>query len=203
MRPKHLAAEAVYKGNTAADREVVEQYLTISSGFYGSIAEEKNPLRPANNGGADIRCFVPKSYAVSNLNNHSIVTVVAYAGLKLLIPGDNEPPSWAELLGQPGFKEAIKGTDVMIAPHHGRESGFSKELFERIEPRMTIVSDGDVCDTTAVARYSAHSKGMVVQRRAGGQAERKCVTTRNDGPMVVSFDTDPGTGNPRVDVRVD
>jgi beta-lactamase superfamily II metal-dependent hydrolase len=203
MRPQHLTADAIYNGNATTDREVVEQYLTISSRFTGCIAEEKNPFRPANNGGADIRCFVPKGCATSNLNNHSIVTVVAYAGLKLVIPGDNEPPSWAELLGQRNFRGAVEGTDILIAPHHGRESGFSKELFEVIAPRLTIVSDGDACDTTAVQRYSAHSKGMVVKRRAGGQTERKCVTTRNDGPIVVSFDADPQQGAPKIRVDID
>jgi competence protein ComEC len=203
MRPRHLVADAIYRGNATTDREVVNQYLTISSRFTGSIAEERNPFSPANNGGADIRCFVPKGCATSNLNNHSIVTVVAYAGLKLVIPGDNEPPSWAELLGESGFKEAVKGTDILIAPHHGRDSGYSKELFEVIAPRLTIVSDGDAYDTTAVQRYSARSTGMVVQRRVGGQTERKCVTTRNDGPIVVSFDADLLQGPPHIRIDID
>jgi competence protein ComEC len=202
MRPKHLSDEDVYKGNGSNDRAIIEQYLTIGGGYKGDVAKERNPFLAENNGGTDVRCFVPTTCAMSNLNNHSVVTVVAHAGSRLLIPGDNELPSWNELLAQKGFKEAILGTDILIAPHHGRESGFSKELFDVIEPRLTIVSDGDACDTTAVDRYSAHTTGLLVRRRGGGQEHRRCVTTRSDGAVVVTLGRQVDGVTPLIEVAV-
>lgn len=94
-----------------------------------------------------------------NLNNHSAVTVITCADLKLLIPGDNEPPSWNELLAKPDFVEAIGDTDILLAPHHGRESGFSPALFDHTQPRLTVISDGRFGDTSATARYVSVTQG--------------------------------------------
>ncbi len=44
------------------------------------------------------------------------------------LPGDNEPPSWEELLAKPDFVEAIRGTDILLAPHHGRPEGKEQAL---------------------------------------------------------------------------
>jgi hypothetical protein len=41
----------------------------------------------------------------------SLVVVVSYADLKMVIAGDNESPSWKELLNDPTFVAAIKGTN--------------------------------------------------------------------------------------------
>ena len=110
---------------------------------------------------------------------------MTYAGVKFLMPGDNEPPSWGELLADQNFTSSIEGTHVLVAPHHGRASGFHAPLFERITPLLTIISDGRFVDTSATSRYSAKTKGWKVSRRNGPQVERKCVTTRNDGAIDV------------------
>ena len=129
--------------------------------------------------------FTSKQCPRDNINNHSVVTVMSYLGVKFLIPGDNESPSWKELLGRKDFVSAIQSTHVLVAPHHGRESGFHAPLFERITPMLTIISDGRVVDTSATSRYSAACKGWVVTRRNGPRTERKSVTTRNDGAIEV------------------
>lgn len=109
--------------------------------------------------------------------------------MKFLIPGDNEVPSWEELLSGSGFVQAIQGTHVLVAPHHGRESGYHGPLFQHINPLITLISDGRVVDTSATSRYSAHTKGWQVESRSRGtHAERKCVTTRNDGQIEVTVD---------------
>jgi competence protein ComEC len=63
-----------------------------------------------------------------NLNNCSIVTVLSYARSKIIIPGDNESSSWKALLKRNDLKTAIKDADILLAPHHGRESGWHAEL---------------------------------------------------------------------------
>src|SRR5262245_48318230 len=107
--------------------------------------------------------YTPKGCATSNLNNHSIVTVLSYADSKVLIPGDNEAVSWKELLESPHFVAAIRGTDILLAPHHGREAGFSAELFKHINPWLVIISDGSFSDTSATDRYARQARGLKVQ----------------------------------------
>src|SRR5205085_9094179 len=84
------------------------------------VLSTEDPFSAQNNGGASFQMFFPSSCARGNLNNHSVVTVIAYAGLKMLIPGDNEPCSWTELLERLEFVQAIERTTVLLAPHHGR-----------------------------------------------------------------------------------
>jgi hypothetical protein len=157
------------------------------------VSPQESPFRPPWSGGHTITTFTPTSCSRSNLNNHSVVTVVTYAGCKFLLPGDNEPPSWEELLARADFVEAIRGTDILLAPHHGRQSGFSPALFDYIEPRLTVVSDGRFGDTSATARYVGVTQGWTVHHRRDGTSEqRKCLTTRHDGVIVVKCGYSPG-----------
>jgi competence protein ComEC len=183
-RPRHLTDEEVRNGNSAKDTVYVDQYLTIN-GRYTEPIPPPDPFAEATNGGVDIQVFSPRGCARSNLNNHSIVTVVSHASSKIIISGDNESPSWNELLANEAFKVAIKDADILLAPHHGREAGYSAALFEHISPHLTIVSDGAETDTSAVSRYSQKSRGWKVHKRDGTSEDRKCLTTRSDGVITV------------------
>ena len=135
-----------------------------------------------------MKTFIPSQASTGNLNNHSVVTVLEYSGVKILIPGDNEPPAWDELLNRPDFVTAIAGTHVLVASHHGRDSGFHIPLFNHFHPLITLISDGRVVDTSATARYTNVTQGRPVTRRNGARQDRKCVTTRNDGHIEVVVD---------------
>src|SRR3989339_421039 len=186
-RPKHLTEQEIRDGNRSDDKEIIDKYWDIHMRYNDPVSDLVNPLLPTNNGGVEIKHFVPSSCATSNLNNHSMVTIISCASSKILIPGDNEPASWDELLKQDSFKSAIKDTDILVAPHHGRDSGFSASLFEHINPYLTIISDGRFCDTSATGRYSNKTRGWKGNKRNGEKEERKCVTTRNDGAILVKF----------------
>lgn len=201
-RPKHLSEEDIRKANRTDDRTVIDQYLKIHNLFSDPVRTEENPFLPENNGGAEFVAFAPKTSSTSNINNHSMVVVVNHASSKMLIPGDNEPASWDELLANKDFVNAIKGTDVLLAPHHGRDSGFSEALFKYISPSLVIISDGRFCDTSATDRYSKKTRGWTVHKRKGGAEERKCVTTRNDGVIVAKFGTN-SEGKAYIEITVD
>jgi competence protein ComEC len=165
------------------------------------VPKERSPFQPENNGGTTFQFFTPTKCTQANINNHSIVTIVSHAGVKLLIPGDNEPPSWDELLGQAAFVQAIRDTHVLVAPHHGRDSGFHAPLIEKTQPRLVIISDGRFCDTSATDRYDKQASGLTVKKRAGGTETRKCVTTRSDGCIVLRVK--PVTQGPPLEVTID
>ncbi len=107
--------------------------------------------------------------------------------MRILLPGDNEPESWRELLGIDGFINAIAGTDILLAPHHGRDSGYYNDLFSYFTPRLVVISDGRYSDSSATDRYGRMASGWTVHRRNGADVERKCVTTRNDGDIVIEI----------------
>jgi len=200
-RPNHLTDDEIRNGNSIKDRAKIDRYISLNSGFTSPVDPGNLLSVPSNWGGVTIETFLPTTPARSNLNNHSLVTVMSYAGMKILIPGDNEPPSWNELLGRMDFLNAIRGTDILIAPHHGRDSGYSSELFKQITPKLVIVSDGQVCDTTAVSRYSQQASGWLVHKRRGLAVERKCLTTRSDAAVLIEFWLDGIT--PNIGVTID
>jgi len=202
VRPGHLSEDAIRAGNRTADKDVIDKYLEISQRYSSPVGPGEDPFDANNNGRVKFERFTPLSSPTSNLNNHSIVTVISHAQSKMIVPGDNEPASWDELLQRNDFLSAIKGTDILVASHHGRESGFSSALFEHIKPYLTIVSDGRFCDTSATDRYAQKTRGWTVHKRSGGKEERKCVTTRSDGVIVVKFGEN-ADGTPFIEVTID
>lgn len=204
-RPRHLSKDDVWAGNREADgetRRIIEKYLEINARYSFPVEPGSSPLDASNNGGVEIKTFTPTESSASNLNNHSIVIVISYAELKVILSGDNEPPSWEELLGRSSFRSAISDADILLAAHHGRQSGFHNDLFKYFNPRLTVISDGRFSDTSATDRYAAVTRGWTVHRRSGGDIERKCVTTRNDGVIEIDLGKNPD-GKPFISVTID
>ena len=206
MRPGHLTDDEIWGSNRKASpetRQIIQKYIDINRS-YNQPADPQTSLSSLTNyGNVAFQFFTPKHSPRDNINNHSVVTVMTYEGVKFLMPGDNEPSSWNELLARQDFLSAIQGTHVLVASHHGRESGYNAPLFKRITPLLTIISDGRFVDTSATSRYSAETKGWVVTRRNGPRTQRKCVTTRNDGviDVVVTPPTYTG-GTPTLEVII-
>ena len=189
-RPRNLPKKEIMKNVREQDKPLFEKYFEIDERYNQDVLPDKGPEYPANNGGVKIECFHPPSCTASNINDCSIVTVLSYAESKVILTGDNEPPSWKGLLGKTSFVNAIKGADILLAPHHGRDSGFHKELFDHFSPYLTIISDGRFCDTSATDRYDDVTKGWTVYYRSGENEKRLCLTTRNDGYVVVKLGYD-------------
>lgn len=135
--PDRITRADLMKEVKNQDRSLFEKYLELSQIYSESVAPEQNPRFAPNNGGVNIQIFTPTSCTRSDFNNHSVVTVISYGHTKVLLPGDNEIPSWRELLGRADFKDSIRDVDVLLAPHHGRDSGFCRELFQYFNPKLT------------------------------------------------------------------
>lgn len=193
LRPGHLTNEEVMAGKENAkdiEKQKFKKYCEINDRYNQPISsdDDNNPQNPDNYGGLKIKTFIPSSCNHNNFNNHSIVTVFEYEGIKVVVPGDNEKCSFDELLQKQSFKTAIADADILLAPHHGRESGYHEEFVGLVNPRLTIVSDGRFCDTSANARYSAKSRGWYVYKESQKKwIDRKCLTTNSDAEILVRF----------------
>jgi len=186
--PRQLSESDIRRGNRVDDAAIVSEYLAIRQEYSYPVAAGNDTAVPSDFGGVSFQFFSAKNCSTANLNNHSIVLVVSFANLKVVIPGDNESPSWNELLLDPAFVAAVKGADVLVAPHHGRDAGYSAELFEVMgKPRLVVISDGRFGDTSATDRYSKQASGWTVYDATGASDTRKCVTTRCDGHITVKF----------------
>ena len=121
------------------------------------------------------------------MNNHSIVTVFEEAGIKVVVPGDNEACSFDELLKRLDFRVAVANADVLLAPHHGRKAGTHAGFLKLVNPKLCVISDGRATKTNAVSDYSKAARGVYVHRRSGSSSIRYCLSTRSDGTIRVNF----------------
>lgn len=189
QRPRSLSNEEIMEGVQYADSDKFNKYCDINNSYSSPIGDN-NPAdidNSANYGGMEVEVFTPLFCSHNNFNNFSLVTSINYAGIKILIPGDNESESFEELLEDNNFKDTVRNADVLIAPHHGRESGYHKEFIDLVNPRITIVSDGSCCDSSANSRYSAKSRGWSVFDKSGKESKRYCLSTNSDGNIKVEF----------------
>jgi len=203
-RPRHLTEEEIRKANRTEDRAVIDKYIEIHNRYSVPVKKEDNPELAENNGGVSFHTFKDALTSKDNINNHGLVTIVEYLGCKILFPGDIEPAAWRSLLEKQDFLSAITGVDILIASHHGRESGVYSDIFQYFTPKLTVISDGRFVDTSATSRYSEKSSGWTIHHRDKSKAseKRNCVTTRNDGHIDIEIGKNDN-GKTYISVTVD
>jgi beta-lactamase superfamily II metal-dependent hydrolase len=188
--PTYLTDEEIKKDTRSRDRVKVNKFLEFRATYNNHSSSDDSTTEAENYGGVVFERFSTPAMDHNNFNNHSIVTVIGYSGVKIVMPGDNEKASFDELMKSENFKKAIANADILLAPHHGRESAYHAEFVKSVNPRLTIVSDGSLCDTSANHHYSNNSRGWKVFKFDGSSETRKCLTTNSDGEVYVKFGQD-------------
>lgn len=184
-----LYNEEVLENASEHNREKFEKYVDTCNRFTLSVSstDADNPDDENNYGGLNIQTFYTNACSHDNFNNFSIITVFTLANCKVVVCGDNEKASFDELMKQESFKSTVADADVLIAPHHGRESGYHEDFVKLVNPRITIISDTSYSDASASSKYTNISRGWTVLDRNGNSSTRYCLTTRNDGNIEVDF----------------
>lgn len=115
-------------------------------------------------------------------NNLSLLTFLHIGDSSFVIPGDLEHDGWLALLKNPQVCQLLQRADIFIASHHGRESGYCRQVFDYCTPSLIIMSDGPVVHSTQrMAKvYGQHASGRWFHKN-GSKEWRKVVTTRCDG----------------------
>lgn len=116
-------------------------------------------------------------------NNLSLIAKLNCAGLNIMFTGDMERAGWLKMLQRQDFISALPGTDIYIASHHGRLSGYCEEMFAFFSPTFVVVSDKSMAHRTQETKdlYRKHTVGGTF----AGETGRRFITTRSDGDLVV------------------
>lgn len=106
---------------------------------------EESPCNPANNGGLEILAlYAPYKNDISS-NDSSIVMFYKYNHFVFIAPGDIGNNGWDKLYKQysPQIDAFLQDayTTILVAPHHGRESGYTQEMIDVIKPSLILISD--------------------------------------------------------------
>lgn len=180
-------SELVSKAQNYYDRQIINQYCDFVESYNRAITPDESPKSGTPFDGLTAEVFYTNECGKSNINNFSAIIVLNLSNVKIVICGDNESASFNKLMESTYFQDCVKDANVLVAAHHGRESGYHNDFVSLVNPSITIVSDTINPDTTASSRYSAKSKGWKVFDIQGNGENRKCLTTRSDGNIEIEF----------------
>lgn len=181
LRPTAAVTTMLREARTAIAKGVVEEYEDEIDDRY-TVDSDEDPFAPAWAGTTMLQEFAPP--ADDNPNNESRVVFVDCGGVRLALTGDLERKGWEALLDEPGFAEVLEGTDLLVAPHHGRENGICEEALELMSPAICLISDGPV-QATSSDRYALLASGAAVtDANTGDVRTRYTLTTRSDGNLL-------------------
>ena len=169
-------------------KEIFQKYFEIDDKYIYPVSYDKSPKNESTFGGLVVRTFKASNCKKDNINNHSLITVLNWGTTKIVICGDNESESFEHLMQEANFKSAVKDALVLVAAHHGRQSGFHREFVELVNPFLTIISDTKKGETSNVDAYTQLSRGVTVfDSKNNSLTKRYCLTTRNDGHIKITF----------------
>jgi beta-lactamase superfamily II metal-dependent hydrolase len=145
------------------------------------------PAEPIDFDGIERKTFYNEYPAFEDTNNLSVVTFLHYGDIHIAFPGDLEKDGWLALLEDRNFEQELERTNFFVASHHGRDSGYCKEIFDHCRPYLVIISDEGVKYDTQKTPYQDHAKGV----RWSDGTTRYVLTTRSDGKITIT--QQPGT----------
>lgn len=165
-----------------------EAYCNFVESYTADVEPGNSPKSGVPFDGLCVNAYSTSLCDKSNKNNHSSIVVLQLGNAKIVVCGDNESESFEILMRKDSFKKAVENAYVLVAPHHGRESGYYKNFVSLVNPYITIISDTSKGDTSVTEKYANITKGYSVFNRLTFKNEqRKCLTTRNDGNIQVGF----------------
>jgi competence protein ComEC len=119
--------------------EVKTKRLALHS---GAKAQFFNKDKDGNKGGDGLHVLSPTPELVSAANecgehnDCSYVILLKTNGYKVLFGGDSHDKTWEHILKH--HKSDVQNIDLLIAPHHGRDSDRSYDFLDVLKPRMTF-----------------------------------------------------------------
>ena len=202
-RATAIKNEEVMEGVRECDKPKFKKYCEINDRYNRSISTDEDPATETPFDGMTVEKYFTTLCDKSNFNNFSPVTIVRLAGIKIVICGDNESSSFDELIKKTGFLDDVSDADVLVAAHHGRETGYYKDFVGKVNPRLTIISDSSKSSTTAQTKYTNASRGWNVHNLNSGKDEKRyCLTTRSDGNIEILFGESTTSNNGVLSVSI-
>jgi hypothetical protein len=114
-------------------------------------------------------------------------------------------PNWhLETSDQPSLRSLLgeNGLSVLVAPHHGLESGFSEDLYKAMKdkkPNLVVISErrhrGDKGGKVDARYYSERGASGLTVEIDGNTKDRRALSTINGHHILLAFQ---GTGAPKV-----
>ena len=176
-RNKTLPDEMKYG---SCDSEYQKIFKDLNDRYIHPISDDVLPSNSKYNGGAEV-LIVDNDYEDGmSCNDTSLVVFYKYGNNVVIFPGDIEPAGWDKLYNKERAKidGLIKDKDytTLVAPHHGRQSGYSQSMINTLAPDLILVSDEYGKEDTDSRYYSINGRGYNVDGK-----NTKLISTKTHG----------------------
>jgi len=186
--PKNLSMEEI-RGLKSDSTEALDTLEHIRNTYTADVIDWKPPFTRkvfSLNQAELMRAGIP-----IETNHLSQIVFVKYGETTFCIPGDMENRSWELMLFKDKVQDWLMQTDILIAPHHGRYNGYHEGIFDFCQPSCVIFSDKEIVHDTQknmTNLYAGHVRGngITYVETTGNTVERKTLTTRKDGHILVT-----------------
>lgn len=162
-----VPADQKYGSLTASYQQALKQ---LEQSHTAPVPSGQEPWDPRLNGGVTIQHYSLDWSEARNINDSSVVTFYHYAGWLFILPGDIGPSAWTKLWLYHGTEIAAlianSSRRILVAPHHGRTSGYSEELITATKPSLILVSDEYGKEPTDY-RFRSKATGLEHNRATG------------------------------------
>lgn len=176
------------------DEEDDDLYLDIATSYQEFLARFTQPasIDPTSEGWARGTTFTTYNLELDGvsgsrykkMNNLSVMTVVERNGFKLITAGDILKSGLKTMMEDTEIRRAVSDADILIAPHHGRESSYLKDFVDLVDPQIVLISDKSD-DGNNHAAYYEMPGATVYNELAQEEVNRNTLTTRQDGRLRV------------------
>ena len=123
-----------YKNLRDTDPDTDPKRLTLLAGAKGEYFNHE--------GGDGLYILAPTQELVDaandsdDYNDCSYVLLYRTGGHRIIFGGDSHDDTWEHILDN--YAEDVRNIDLLIAPHHGRDSGRSYEFLDVLRPSLTF-----------------------------------------------------------------
>ena len=154
--------------------------LALLSGSTGPFYNESGDGTP---GGDGITILAPTQRLVDSANQTnddyndcSYVLLYQVNGHKIIFGGDSHDATWEHILSS--WHSTVSNIDLLIAPHHGRDSGRSYDFLDVLRPKLTFFGNAR-SEHLAYGAWSRRGLPIVTNNQANCMVVDADVTPMN------------------------
>lgn len=111
-----------------------DRFRYANQGEHGAAGDGLTILAP-------VQALVDEANRTGDFNDASLVILYQTAGFKILFCGDSHDATWDHILKYHLLD--VMDCDLMIAPHHGRDSGREWNFLDVTKPRVTLFGNAN------------------------------------------------------------
>jgi competence protein ComEC len=138
--------------------------------YSGAIGQYWNCGEDGKGGGDGLAILAPTKELVAtacdsgDYNDCSYAILYTTDGHRILFAGDTHDATWDYILSK--HEDDVKDVDILIAPHHGRDSDRDWEFLDVVNPKLTFFGNAD-SEHLAYNEWSYRNLPIITNNQAG------------------------------------